>query len=239
MNNKHQIWWDVDGDNSEATRVVEGVDGDGVVASVDDVVNGEWFGLAVRILKTMASSQNLDLYILCRYHVRGTVGANLRRARSLGQVVTTCEEPWSVYVGPRNGRGRFNTCEEPCIPFHGLVKVADKSEIVRILAGQIGKFAAMADVSSNLHILMTFHVISGATCQPFREEWKNHLLSPRNNNIQLTFGLRRVRNLDRSTSGRGTVEAGLRRARNLGLFRGDEDIQFVHLLFPSRGYWIL
>ncbi|GJV66523.1 hypothetical protein Tco_1482032 [Tanacetum coccineum] len=34
----------------------------------------------------------------------------------------------------------------PC----GLVKVADKSEIVRILAGQIRKFAAMADHSSAL-----------------------------------------------------------------------------------------
>nr|GEX59720.1 putative mitochondrial protein [Tanacetum cinerariifolium] len=78
-----------------------------------------------------------------------------------------------------------------------------------------------------------------AECCGQKEEWKNHLLAPRNNNIQLTFGLRRVRNLDRSTSsGRGTVEAGLRRARNLGRFRGDEDIQFVHLLFPSRGYWI-
>nr|GEU79300.1 putative GDP-L-fucose synthase 2 [Tanacetum cinerariifolium] len=45
MNDKHQIWWDVDGDESKVTRVVEGVDcdgdGDGVVASVDDVVNGK------------------------------------------------------------------------------------------------------------------------------------------------------------------------------------------------------
>ncbi|GJV66522.1 hypothetical protein Tco_1482031 [Tanacetum coccineum] len=37
----------------------------------------------------------------------------------------------------------------PC----GLVKVADKSEIVRILAGQIRKFAAMADVSSFFRLI--------------------------------------------------------------------------------------
>ncbi|GJR55169.1 hypothetical protein Tco_1405690 [Tanacetum coccineum] len=93
-----------------ATRVVEGVDGDGVVASVDDVVNGEWlqrggdrrrvagFGVGLK-------SRWPEVWVAGRYDVRGTVGASLRRARSLGQVVTMCEEPWS---------SRYDVLEDMC-----------------------------------------------------------------------------------------------------------------------------
>ncbi|GJW29020.1 hypothetical protein Tco_0045895 [Tanacetum coccineum] len=58
-----------------------------------------------------------------RYDVLGTVGTGLRRARKLGQVATTCEEPsGQVYDvrgklvkslrRARNRRGRFTSCEE-------------------------------------------------------------------------------------------------------------------------------
>ncbi|GJR69903.1 hypothetical protein Tco_0015968 [Tanacetum coccineum] len=75
--------------------------------------------LKQQIVDTETSSSSNE----SRYDVRGTVGAGLRRARKVGQVATTCEEPsGQVYVvrenlvkslrRARNCRGRFTSCEE-------------------------------------------------------------------------------------------------------------------------------
>ncbi|GJR24217.1 hypothetical protein Tco_0972744 [Tanacetum coccineum] len=66
-------------------------------------------------------------------------------AGQIGNFAAMADDPL-VYHVRGTLLGSKVVSKEPCIPFHGLVKVADKSEIVRILAGQIGKFAAMADM---------------------------------------------------------------------------------------------
>ncbi|GJW38338.1 regulator of rDNA transcription protein 15, partial [Tanacetum coccineum] len=74
----------------------------------------------VKLVKSLRRARNRRG---SRYDVRGTIGAGLRRARKLGQVATTCEEPSGhVYVvrgnlvkslrRARKRRGRFTTCEE-------------------------------------------------------------------------------------------------------------------------------
>ncbi|GJY02021.1 hypothetical protein Tco_0360173 [Tanacetum coccineum] len=147
-----------------------------------------------------------------RYDVRETVGAGLRRARKLGQVATTCEEPsGQVYDvrgklvkslrRARNRRGRFTSCEETWSSRYDV-------------RGTIGEGLRRARKLGQV----------ATTCEkPSGQEPSGQVYVVRGN---LVKSLRRARNRrDRFTSCeetwssrydvRGTVGAGLRRARKV------------------------
>nr|GEU29419.1 glutamate receptor 1.2-like [Tanacetum cinerariifolium] len=92
----------------------------GQVATTCEEPSGQVYVVRGKLAKSLRRARNRRG---SRYDVRGTVGADLCRARKLGQVATTCEEPsGQVYVvrgklakslrRARNRRGRFTSCEE-------------------------------------------------------------------------------------------------------------------------------
>ncbi|GJT87923.1 hypothetical protein Tco_1069640 [Tanacetum coccineum] len=143
--------------------------------------------LKQQIVDTETSSSSNE----SRYDVQGTVGAGLRRARKLGQVATTCEEPSGQTL-----------CEEPSGTFYvvrGTCQVAYECEEP---SGQVLRRARKLG-----HV--AYDVLEEPWAQSLRRAGKT---SGRFTTLRET----QEKTWSSRYDVRGTVGAGLRRARKLG-----------------------